>query len=119
MRVLTVVTLMIALTMGVAQARPGGEPMSGEPPLPPHELLIDSAAQLGLDEATVAELRAIVEANRAEAEPLLEVAREDAAAQEQLHALGQAMMEEMMALLTEEQRQAAMEIIPPPPSGAR
>ncbi|MFT5687113.1 MAG: hypothetical protein ACI8RZ_008070 [Myxococcota bacterium] len=113
-KILTV--LAFAMMVGVVQARPGEQP-SGERPAPPHEVLIDNADALGLDDATVAEIQAIADASRDRMEALHESARGDESAREAMHEAGREVMESILSLLTEEQREAARELLPPPPGG--
>lgn len=65
-----------------AQARPGGFGRGG--PGGPARLIERHAEELGIDEATLAEIDAIVEASRAEADAIYE---EHRAAREAMHAL--------------------------------
>lgn len=107
--------MMLAMMTGTAEARPGEQ--SGERPAPPHEVLIDNAEAIGIDDATLAEIQAIAEASRDRMEALHEAAREDASARQAMHEAGAEVMESILALLTAEQREAAREILPPPPGG--
>jgi flagellar biosynthesis/type III secretory pathway protein FliH len=101
-------------------------PDRGERPPPPDQIILDSAEDLGIDDATLAEIEALFAAQR----PAMEAAHAAAraamesgdeaggrAAMEAAHEEGRAVMDAVMAMLTEEQRDALAEILPPPPSG--
>ncbi len=107
----TTVLLLLATLSTTAFARPGP---SGDERPPPHEILIENADELGLDDETIDEITAIAEANREDMREL-QAAADSEDARQQLHEAGRALMDQIMALLTEEQREAARELLPPPP----
>lgn len=105
---------------------PGASAEPHGPPSPPHEILIDHAEELGLDDATVSRIQVLADAARADLEARHEALRAlrpgDAGFDAAITALmdaERALMEDIAAELTEAQWEAAKEILPPPPPQGR
>jgi len=113
-------TLLLVLTLAfgaTALAAPPDGGREGPPGPPPHEILIDKAAELGLDADTVTAIQTLADEARPELETLHEQARESHA-REDIKAVMEReklLMDEIMGLLSVEHRQAAKELLPPPP----
>lgn len=97
-----------------------GPPRHGPPA---HEVLLDNADEIGLDDATVARIQALADATRADMDQLREAAElaRGTDAERSIHQAmrerGRALMDQIRGLLTDEQWAAAQEILPPPPDG--
>ena len=118
------VFLLFMAILSAAQASPGAPDGAGQRPPPPHEILLETAADLGVDSETLADIEALFEADRPRMEAAHEAARAaqdagDAAGAEAIlaaaHEEGRAVMEAALALLSPEQQEALKAQLPPPP----
>lgn len=126
---LPLAALALVLLAGPALARPGGDhggervgPGHGPPP-PLSEILAENADEIGLDDATLDQLMALLEAREPELKALheeLRAARQageapDESLRERMRTSQQALMGEVEALLDADELEALRQLLPPPP----
>lgn len=115
--------LLLALPAFAFAGGPGDGGPRGHrgPPPAPHELLLENADTIGLDDATAARVEAVGEAAAPELEALHDqlhaLDRDDPAfdtARAELVSAEKALMEALRAEMTEAQWEAAKDVLPPP-----
>ncbi len=101
------------LILPFALASPPAEAPCPPGGAPPHEVLLESLDELGVDAETQALMEVLVAEHREEVQALGGPGELDP---EERRAGGRALMEELMSMLDPDQREAARELLPPPPT---